>query len=177
METFVLPCRAASIRGQLKHTYLTNTICLKTQPEKLRVSMAYEENGIPRHQIIRNQIAELLELIGSPDQGFSPAQLVDQLHPFRQLPDAERRSMKGQIHQQFVKRFDVAARKGRLEQLASQLLAALDAFLAQPLSDAKSASAHMEHTQESARTLIRELEDLPKGIWLWKTTGSETMSS
>lgn len=168
---FTLPCRAANVRGQLKHSYLTNTICLKTQPDRLEVSMACEENGIPRHQIIRNQIRELLELMDSSERGFSPAQLLDQLLPFRELSKSERDSLKAQVHRQFAEDFQLARRKERLKNISAIFLAELDAFLSHPLT-----KVGMEKVQSTARILIGELENLPKGIWLWKTVNDGKLS-
>jgi hypothetical protein len=172
MENFTLPCRAASVRGELKHSYLTNSICLKTQPDRLKVSMTCEENGIPRHNIIRNQIQELLELMGSSENGFSPAQLLDQLSPFQELSERERDLLKAQIHRQFVENFQLAQRQEQLEKTSATFLSELDAFLLQPAT-----KAGMEKVQTTARILIGELENLPKGIWLWKTVSNGKTSS
>jgi len=171
-ETFALPCRAASLRGQLKHSYLTNTICLKTQPDRLAVSMTSDENGIPRHKIIRSHIHELLELLGSPEQGFSPAQLLDQLSPFRELSVNERGSLKEKIHRQFAREFQLAPRKAQFEKTSALFLAELDAFLSHPLT-----KVGMEKVQAAARILIGELENLPKGIWLWEAVSNKKISS
>jgi hypothetical protein len=165
------------LRGQLKHTYLTNTICLKTQPEKLRVSVNYEENGIPRHRVIRNQIAELQEVMGDPDRGFSPAQLMDQLSPFRELTVQERQVMKEKVHRQFAHDFRLGERKRRLEEKSTLFLKALEYFVAPALVADPAAKHGMHEVQEGARALIAELESLPKGIWLWKTAGKETLIS
>ena len=175
--TFALPCHAANLRGQLKHTYLTNKVCLKTLPEDLLESMLYKERGIPQHQVIRNQVSELLGVLDSVEHGFSPAQLVDQLSPFHDLPFENRRTMKEQMHRQFVREFRLAERKRRLERMSKAFLASLDAFLASVPVAAAAAKTGMEKVQEAARALIRELESLPKGIWLWKTPGSETIPS
>jgi hypothetical protein len=177
MENFTLPCRAASVRGQLKHTYLTNKVCLKTLPEDLLESMIYKERGVPQHQEIRNKIAELLDVFGSADKGFSPAQLIDQLSPFRQLPGHEREAMKEQVHRQFADEFRLAERKTRLEQRARDFLGALDFFLTQVNAAATAAKLGMERVQEAARSMIRELESLPKGIWLWETPNRAITSS
>lgn len=177
LEYFILACRAASVRGQLKHTYLTNKVCLKTLPEDLLESMIYMERGVPQHQEIRNKIAELLDVFSSADKGFSPAQLIDQLSPFRQLPGHEREAMKEQVHRQFADEFRLAERKTRLEQRARDFLGALDFFLTQVNAAASAAKFGMERVQETARGLIRELETLPKGIWLWETPNRETISS
>lgn len=176
-KTFVLPCLASSVRGQLKHTYLTNKVCLKTLPEDLLESMIYKERGVPQHQEIRNKIAELLDVFGSADKGFSPAQLIDQLSPFLQLPGHERAAMKEQVHRQFADEFRLAERKTRLEQRARDFLGALDFFLTLVNAAATAAKLGMERVQETARGLIRELESLPKGIWLWETPNRETISS
>ena len=164
IKDFVLPCRAASIRGQLKHTYLTNKICLKTLAEDLYDSMLFKERGVPQHDIIRNLIAELLNAIDSVDRGYSPSQLLDQLTPFRDVAADIRAKMKEKVHQQFIRDFALAARRMRLEKVAKEFLATLDHFLSQD----QPAKSSMENVQEMARALIRELESLPKGIWLWE---------
>ena len=176
MET-LLSCRAASVRGELKHTYLTNKVCLKTLPEDLLESMLYKERGIPQHEFIRNKIGELIELMDSPEYGFSPAQLVDQLWSFRDFSIEERLSAKRSVHQKFVAQFELAKRKSQVVALAGEFLGVLDAFMASPVAGVKSPKAQMECVQESARALIRELESLPKGIWLWKTTSGKTTQS
>jgi hypothetical protein len=133
--------------------------------------MTCEENGIPRHKIIRSQIRELLELIGNSEKGFSPAQLLDQLLPFRELSESERDSLKAQVHRQFAEDFQMARRKERLKNISANFLADLDAFLSHPLT-----KAGMGKVQAAARILIGELENLPKGIWLWKTAKNGKMS-
>lgn len=176
-KTFVLPCRASNLRGQLKHSYLTNTICLKTQPEKLRVSINYTENGIPRHQVIRNYIAELLSVLGDPDRGFSPAQLLDQLNPFRELAAQDRETMKEKVHRQFAEEFRLGERQRQLEAKSTLFLQTLEFFVTPVAAADQAAKRAMDEVQEAARALIAELESLPKGIWLWKTAGNETMIS
>lgn len=173
MQT-LLSCRAGGVRGELKHTYLTNKVCLKTLPEDLLESMLYRERGIPQHEIIRKKISELIELMDSPEHGFSPAQLVDQLRSFQDFPIEERLSAKRSIHQQFVAQFELVKRKKQFESLAGEFLGALDVLIATPASVVNTAKAQMECVQESARVLIRELDSLPKGIWLWKTTAGKT---
>lgn len=172
MDNFTLPCRAAGVRGQLKHSYLTNTVCLKTQPDRLEISMTCEEGGIPRHNIIRNQIHELLELLGNSERGFSPAQLLDQLPPFEELSEKERGLLKAQIHRQFIVDFQLAQRQDLLERTSMSFLAELDAFLSQSAT-----KTGMEKVQTAARILIGELDKLPKGIWLWKTVSKENISA
>lgn len=174
-KTFVLPCRASNLRGQLKHTYLTNKVCLNTLPEDLLESMLEQERGVPQHEIIREKVAELLNALDSADHGFSPAQLVDQLFAFRQMSDTERSVMKQRIHQQFAVEFRLTERQSRLGQMAQTFMAALDLFLSQTKSAADAAKASMNRVQEAAAALILELEELPKGIWLWETPRRETV--
>ena len=50
-KTFVLPCRASALRGQLKHTYLTNKVCLNALPEDLLESMLEKERGVPQRPL------------------------------------------------------------------------------------------------------------------------------
>lgn len=174
-KTFVLPCHASNLRGQLKHTYLTNKVCLNTLPEDLLESMLEQERGIPQHQVIREKITELLDALESLENGFSPAQLVDQLNVFRQMPTTEREAMKQRIHQQFASEFRLTERKCRLAQMAQTFMAALDLFLSQTKCATDAAKASMNRVQEAAAALILELEDLPKGIWLWETPRRETV--
>ena len=174
---FALPCKASSLRGKLKHSYLENAVCLPALARDLTKSLTYEENGIERQQIIRQQIREFMELMVSLDQGFSPAQLVEQLRPFKVLAAEDRHSLKEQIHRQFAQEFQLAERKARFESAAKMFLAALDVFLEIPPGDEKSAQSCMVKVQDSARGLIRELEEMPKGIWLWKTAKIGRMSS
>lgn len=176
-RTFMLPCRASNLRGQLKHTYLTNKVCLNTLPEDLLESMLEHERGVPQHQVIREKIAELLDALESRENGFSPAQLVDQLNVFRQMPTAEREAMKQRIHQQFAAAFRLTERKSRLAKKAQEFLATLDSFLSQGKAAAAVAKASMGRVQETAAALILELEGLPKGIWLWETPRRETIAA
>jgi len=170
---FALPCKASSLRGKLKHSYLENAVCLPTLPEDLAESLIFKENGVARHQVIRQQIHEFTELMGSAEQGFSPAQLVDQLRPFRDLTTEDRRVLKEQIHRQFSEEFQLAERKRRFELAAGDFLEDLDVFLATTSEDEKSSQLKMLKVQDSARSLIRELEQMPKGIWLWKPVKDE----
>ena len=169
VQTFVLPCEASNLTGRLKHSYLTNAVCLKRNPEKLLAALNYIESGAPRHTIIRKQIRELLDLMATPEGGFSPAQLLDQLNPYCELPDQVRQRMKERIHRQFVEEFSLAVRCDRLEHASEGFLTALDVFLAHNWAAGSASDIIMQKTQEAARALIRELEYLPKGIWLWRT--------
>lgn len=170
---FALPCKASSLRGKLKHSYLDNAVCLPTLAEDLVESLTYKESGVARHQVIRQQIREFTELMDSSEQGFSPAQLVDQLRPLRDLTAEDRRALKEQIHRQFSKDFQLAERKSSFELAAGEFLDDLDVFLATPSEDGKSPQSKMLKVQDSARSLVRELEKMPKGIWLWKTVKDE----
>lgn len=167
-----LPCQASRLLGQLKHTYLKNKICLQTLPEDLLESMLYLDCDRLQHQIIQDMIHDLLKNIGSPEHGFSPAQLVDQLNPIRELPDSERRMIKERIHIQFSREFQLAKRCALLENISASFLAAMDAFLFEP-----NVGGNMEKVQDSARNLIRELEQLPKGIWLYEPANNTKNSS
>ena len=173
---FALPCKASILRGKLKHSYLENAVCLPSLPQDLTKSLTYKENGVARQEIIRQQIREFRDLMASSEQGFSPAQLVEQLRPFQVLGADDRRSLKEQIHRQFAQEFQLVERKARFESAAEMFLGALDVFLGTPPEGGKSAQSRMIKVQDSARDLIRELEELPKGIWLWKTDKSGRMA-
>ena len=165
---FALPCKASSLRGKLKHSYLENAVCLPTLPEDLVESLTYSENGVARQQIVRKHIREFAELLDSVDSGFSPAQLIDQLPPFQKLAGEERRILKEQLHKRFCEDFQLAERKRRFELAAGAFLEDLDAFLATPAKEGDLTQSRMLKVQDSARGLIQELETMPKGIWLWK---------
>ena len=164
---FALPCGASALRRELKHDYLTNTACLMAVPADLLESMLRLEEAKPRHQIIRDRMAELIDLLDKPGDGFSPAQLLDDLAPFRSLASETRECMRAQVQRQFAEEFELGARKTRLQQRSEQFSAALDSFLNKARPNPTSATALMEQVHEAARELIRELESLPKGIWLW----------
>jgi hypothetical protein len=134
--------------------------------------MLYKEHGVPQHQLIRIQINELSRMMTDIEHGFSPAQLVDQLSPFQQLPTEKRDDIKTRIHRQFALEFQLTERKQRLETIAMKFLSELDLFLAQSAT-----KTGMEMVQEAARALICELESLPKGIWLWKIGDSKIIPS
>lgn len=174
---FALPCKASSLRGKLKHSYLENAVCLPTLPEDLVESLTYCESGVARQEIIRKHIREFAELLDSRDSGFSPAQLIDQLPPFQKLVGDERRIFKEQLHKRFCEDFQVAERKNRFESAAGVFLGDLDAFLATPAKEGNLAQSRMLKVQDSARGLIRELEMMPKGIWLWKPVKIERIPS
>lgn len=174
---FALPCKASSLRGKLKHSYLENAVCLPTLPEDLVESLTYCESGVARQQIIRNHIREFAELLDSRDSGFSPAQLVDQLPLFQNLAGEERRILKEELHKRFCEDFQVMECKRRLESTAGIFLEDLDAFLATPAKEGGLAQSRMLKVQDSARGLIRELETMPKGIWLWKPVKIERIPS
>lgn len=174
---FGLPCRASSLRGKLKHSYLENAVCLPALPKDLMKSLTYKENGVPRQEIIRQQIHEFKDLMASCEHGYSPAQLVDQLRPFRALSEKNRQLLKEQMHRQFIKEFELEERKGRFESASEKFLSALDLFLEASSGDKGMAQSNMVKVQDCARGLIRELEGMPKGIWLWKTVKIAKMAS
>lgn len=163
-----LPCHASNLRGKLKHIYLTNKVCLKTLPDDLLDSMLHKEDEKNRHQTIRNLIAELLETMGSAEDGFSPAQLIDQLEPFKKFPAESCNKIKEQVHEKFLRDFDLEIRRDKLKQISDEFITVLDIFLAQSSANESRKKDNMQVVQEKARALIRELENLPKGIWLWK---------
>src|SRR5947207_15614254 len=112
---FGLPCRAAIVRSQLKHKYLTNTICLKMGSEELLQSMLYEEEGIRRERRIRFLIEELLELLCRQNDGFSPAQLLDRLEPFTLESPEKLQYLKNRVQERFAREFELAERIASLQ--------------------------------------------------------------
>ena len=140
-------------------------------------SLTEKENGVAREQIIRKLIREFTDLMCNLEQGFSPAQLVERLHPFQVLTANDRLLLKEQIHRRFVQDFQLAARKERFERVAGEFLEVLDLFLGTFAGDKTSAQSAMIQVQDFARRLIRELEDFPKGIWLWKALKNEKIKS
>ncbi len=171
-----LPCRAAALRHRLKHEYLTNTVCLETKPQKLLKSMLYLEKGVPRHQIIRDLLEELHELMRQPEAGFSPAQLLERLQPFATLSVDKCMVLKRAVQQQFAEEFGLATRTARLQAKSERFVCALDESLNEGMSGSLT-NGSMDEVQAAARELIIELGDLPKGIWLWPSQESARRST
>jgi len=166
-----LPCRAAALRHRLKHEYLTNTVCSETKPQKLLKSMLYLEKGVPRHQIIRDLLEEMRELMCRPEVGFSPVQLLERLQPFAAFSVDKRMVLKKAVQKQFAEEFGLAARTARLQGKSERFVCVLDEFLNEGKSGSL-ANGSMDEVQAAARELIIELGDLPKGIWLWPSQES-----
>lgn len=170
---FALPCKAANLRGQLKHKYLTNTVALKAGPEQLHQSMLYEEEGVARHLIICRRLEELAEAMSALVGSFSPAQLLDKLGPFMTEPPEILASLKDAVHRQFAREFDLANRTTRLHQKSNRFVGLLHRFLDGGMVNLVSAEIKTREVQEAARDLIRELGTLPEGIWLWSELARE----
>lgn len=159
---FVLPCRAAELRGALRHSHLQNRFLtwLPGSPDLVR--RTYGEDS-PARQQMEQALKELGTLIEDPAAGFSPVPLLESLPPLRGLPDRIRENIIAAMLTAYTNSFDPETRAAELCAASSGFLTCLDEFLA----CAEVSSAVCEGLRAAAQGLYQEISKLPKGIWLW----------
>lgn len=167
-QKFVLSSPVSETRRILKHSMLGNQVCLPKNPEDLKRSLLYEDTGTPLHEQLFRKALELLELMGDPNRGYSPAQLLGGLAPFNSLAKELRINMQNKIHKRFIEEFELSVRKNRIRVLVDDLQKAMNLFLVIQEADLTLLQQEMIDVQNAAKALITELDTLPKGIWLWK---------
>lgn len=159
---FVLSCRAAEIRGMIRHSHLQNRFLtwLPSSPDLIRRTY---EHGSPARVEFDAALKELTESLGNNDAGFSPIGLLDELTPLRRLSQGGRESMKAAMTRSYASSFHPTTRTAALSAASTEFGSVLDQFLA----DGGEADALVDGLRAAAERLYQEISALPKGVWLW----------
>lgn len=157
------------LRGQLKHSWLENQIMNKSAEDILFLRTGSGWPALEGESFAR--LDECKRLIEYLEDGFSPAQLIDRLSPFRATDENTRQQLKKSLHEAYLKISTVLARKVPLESAFSALDAALHSFILQwrqPLSQPVEAALRTEWNRvlRHAGEVHAELEALPRSIVL-----------
>ena|SRR5450759_774667 len=152
-----IACRAADARGQLKHTFLDNTI-LSLNEELLRLHLRENPTFVGSMDAIAEELTESLVA------DYNPAGLVDRLSPLTTLSETERGRLRDALGQRYVKVFSPADRRHRLAAAWQSLHSALRRWeLCDPEEPSAEAFASLQRRAQEYRA---ELSHLPQGVWL-----------
>ena len=162
MRRFTLPCRAATVRGIIRHSHLGNRFlsALPNNPDNLRTIYPPGSKGKLEFLELTD---ELLSCLEDPMGGFCAAGLVDTLPAFRELSDDGKKQLKKDIVSAYAEQFQPVSRAAALQAARATLLERLDAFLAKD----HVTRAEVDRLREAALALDDLMLDLPRGIWLW----------
>lgn len=162
-----IPCEANTLRGQIKHSWLENEI-LNLSMETVITLWRRGGAELTAKYAVRLQTLSLL--VGSLEEGFSPAQLVDTLKPFSDLSLEEKAAIKGAVHAAYLESSGILALQAPLKAAAAGIEAALQELSrawALPKPQGESAvRVAWEGVRKKANALIEVLERLPKGVVL-----------
>jgi hypothetical protein len=153
---FVLSCEAAEIRGNLKHSHISNRFLFYRDPGHLL--QAIREHASDLRLLLRS----LVTLTADVDRGFSPVPRVRIMAPFRALRGVDQERLLEALRGYYQMGFHPAERAARLDEAARRFLSAIDRFV-----EAGGAVDAHEPLKKEALRLERELASLPTGVWLW----------
>jgi hypothetical protein len=159
---FILPCRAAELRGILRHSHLQNRFLtwLPDSPDLVQRTYA---SGTQARTELDAALDELGTLLADPSSGFCPVVLMDRLGPLRNLPESARKDLGKVMVASYTKHFAPARRAKAFGKTREAFVTALKSLLA----TAEPSSATCEKLKIAARGLYKEISKLPKGLWLW----------
>lgn len=166
----MFPCAAAGITGKLKHSYLENTLLLITHPADLLEALDQVEGERTRKEEIEALFRQLMEILGSAENGFSPAQMVDRLAPFRKLSKEERARIHEALHDYYRREFKPRKVRESIEKIGARFFVVLDEFIRDARKDALDAMTivSLGALRDLAKELHAAIDKLPKGVWLWE---------
>ncbi len=153
-----IACVAAEVRGQLKHTFLENTLLALSEP-LLRVHLA-ENVGFER-----NMASLAAELTARLSDDYDPANLIDRLAVFDCLTDFERSSLRDRLRQNYMETFDPDGRQKTLTDAWQQLASALTIWRSEDALGPTTAQS-LVSLQTRASEYHAALDALPRGVWL-----------
>lgn len=165
MKRFVLPCRAATLRGLIRHSHLQNRF-LASLPDKaddLRVVYGLESKNLAEFTEL---LDEMISCLQDEKDGFSAVSLVETLTPLRSLPESARGQLRQAITNTYRAEFQPSNRAVALRSSADLLIGRLKDFLDGEDSDPR----EVELLRDASVDLYHLITNLPKGIWLWPAT-------
>ena len=165
-----IPCRANTLRGQLKHSWLENQVCNKTADDVAtlwRTGMWDKEIG----EIFPYRIDQSRQLANEMLSGFSPAQLVDQLSPLQSFPHDSRSRLKDVLHSAYLESSGISSLSELLSQelegFAEEFTKFLTVWNTERTDENEPALRDgWNQLQQVAKSLLAVFETLPKGVVL-----------
>jgi len=163
-----IPCEANTIRGQLKHSWLENQLCNKKVEDVLYLWSEGKWRALESEFDMR--IEETLELADNLAEGFSPAQLVDQLRPLAQLSEGDRVLIKKAVHEAYLESSGILKLQAPLKKAAESLGNAIsqlrDAWKTRPQEEEQKVKQAWEQVSIKANELLEIFKTLPTGVVL-----------
>jgi hypothetical protein len=112
-----IPCPANTLRDKLRHTWLENQIFFYNSDDVV----SFWKDGDWSHTInlvYGEYIQQAIELADNLIDGFSPAQLVDELSLFRSLTEETRNKIKKAIHETYLATTNISSLEEPLRKAA-----------------------------------------------------------
>ena len=98
--------------------------------------------------------------------GFSGGSLVQQLAPFEQLKEYDRKRIKGNLDREFTQAFRPEVVAQGLKIRLGDFVRSLQRLLASDPGSHESVSEQLKETRDTLIALSQELLELPRGFWL-----------
>ena len=170
MIVYPFACPAETLRGQLKHSWLENLV----RDRKADAIVGFWKKGQWEDKvetIFPHYLQLTLKLADELGDGFSPAQLIDQLGPFKGFTDDLRNQIKKAIHEAYLKTSNISALAQPIRKCALDLepeLNKLRTLWKMPDSPESEIALRdcWEKIQKKGAALSEQLEKLPRGVIL-----------
>lgn len=163
-----IPCEANTLRGQLKHSWLENQLCNKKTEDVLYLWSEGKWRALENEFDMR--IEETLELADNLAEGFSPAQLVDQLRPLARLSESDRALIKKAVHKAYLESSGILELQAPLKKAAKSLSEAIsqlrDAWKNKHQEGEQKVKKAWEAVSMKATELLELFKGLPTGVVL-----------
>ncbi len=165
-----LPCEVNTLRGQLKHTWLENQV--RDNDADDIVTFWKDGDWVNEVETIFPQYLQLtLKLADELVDGFSPAQLIDQLGPFKEISADLRGQVRKAIHEAYLEASNITDLAEPIRKCARDLepeLNKLRTLWKMPHSPEGEIAVRdcWEDIQKKGALLHAQLEKLPRGVVL-----------
>lgn len=167
MRRSALPCRAVEVAGILRHSHFRNRLLAALSAGPHALGVIYGDGDSARREL-ETLLDELIDLLGKPEDGFSPVLLLDQLEPLRGLDDAARKRLRSSMVERYRREFEPERRAAELRDLVGQMRLRMGRLL-----EAETASREaIESARESVLAVYRAISELPGGIWFSPAEGT-----
>jgi hypothetical protein len=173
MITTIYTCHANTLRGQLKHSWLENQVIANDDDD---IASFWKDGWVISgvdvvETMFPYYLSQTFKLADNLAEGFSPAQLIDQLGPFKEISDDLRGQVKKAIHEAYLEASNIAALAEPIRKCARDLepeLNKLRSLWKVPHSPEGEIEVRgcWEDIQEKGAALHEQLEKLPRGVIL-----------
>lgn len=161
-----ISCEANNLRGQLKHSWLENQLCNKKTEDILYLWRKGEWRALETEFDIR--VKETSGLADNLAEGFSPAQLVDQLRSLAHLSESDRSSIKKAVHQAYLKSSGILGLQTPLKEAANSIGDALsqlrNSWIEKAPEEEVKVKKAWEQVAKKANELLEIFKKLPTGV-------------